>query len=371
MTETRASAYRPMIVSRPGETLAELLEERGITQVELAERLDRPVKTVNEIVKGKAMITPETALQLERVLGTPAEFWLVRESRYRESKARIEDMARLNGSSGWLKELPLRDMAAFGWITRLPDPGSMVAECLRFFGVANVEAWRERYESPLVAFRASKKVVSHVGSIAAWLRQGEREADRLSCAPFDKHRFKSELSAVRGLTLEPDPEKFFPALQQRCAQGGVAVVVVRTPSGCAVSGATRWLGDKALLQLSIRHKTNDHLWFTFFHEAGHLLLHRKRLFIERQERIDDDAESEADRFATDTLIPRQHGERLSRVTLSRESVRRFSDEIGIAPGIVVGRMQKQGLLPWSHLNDLKVRYAWSGQAGTSTDDEDC
>jgi addiction module HigA family antidote len=77
----------------PGDTLADLLDERGITQAELAERMGRPLKTVNEIVKGKAAITPETAIQLETTLGTPAEFWLNREGRYREWLAREEKAA--------------------------------------------------------------------------------------------------------------------------------------------------------------------------------------------------------------------------------------------------------------------------------------
>jgi len=87
--------YRPDIVSAPGETLLEMLEERSMTQAELAARTGRPEKTINEIVKGKAAITPDTALQFERVFGTPATFWLDRERLYQEYMARRREAERL------------------------------------------------------------------------------------------------------------------------------------------------------------------------------------------------------------------------------------------------------------------------------------
>lgn len=86
--------YVPDEVSPPGETLSEVLAEHGITQADLAERTGRPRKTIDEIIKGKAAITPETAIQLERVLGVPATFWNRRERQYREHLAKREEILR-------------------------------------------------------------------------------------------------------------------------------------------------------------------------------------------------------------------------------------------------------------------------------------
>ncbi len=145
-----------------------------------------------------------------------------------------------------------------------------------------------------------------------------------------------------------------------CASAGVAVVLEPAPHGCPVSGAVRWLtSETALLMLSLRYKTNDQLWFSFLHEVGHLLLHGKRLmFLEVEGELGDDDEVEADAFARDFLIPPGHARRLAGMR-SEAAVVQFAREIGIAPGIVVGRMQKEGWLPWTHLNGLKVRYAWA------------
>jgi HTH-type transcriptional regulator/antitoxin HigA len=80
--------YRPDTVSPPGETLAEMLEERGVSQAQAAKALGLARKTVHEIIHGKAPITAETALRLERVLRVPAEFWCQREASYRLGLAR-------------------------------------------------------------------------------------------------------------------------------------------------------------------------------------------------------------------------------------------------------------------------------------------
>ena len=137
----------------------------------------------------------------------------------------------------------------------------------------------------------------------------------------------------------------------------MALAVVRAPKGCPVSGSTRWMDAKrALIILSDRYKTNDQFWFSFFHEAGHLLLHGKRLwFIDVEGQLDDKQEQEADKFATNILIPPQHIPKLLKLSKSEKAIKNFAQEIGISPGIVVGRMQKEKILPWSHLNALKTK----------------
>ena len=267
------SSFAPDWISAPGETILDILEERKWSQAEFAIRLNYTPKHVNLLIKGNAPIIEDTALKLERVLGSTVGFWLTREARYREALARQEERKTLKSDIGWLQKLPLSDMCKFGWIRKFADKGEQVAECLRFFGVANIEAWEIKYEHPIAAFRASKQLDKFRGSIAAWLRQSERSASEIICQPFDKEKFKETLNEIRTLTKENNPAIFVPELRKLCAKVGVAVVLEPVPRRCPVSDATRWLGsDKALLVLSNRYKVNDQFWFSFFHEAGHLLL---------------------------------------------------------------------------------------------------
>jgi hypothetical protein len=317
---------------------------------------------VNDLVSGTATLPPETALKLESTIGGSAQFWLTREAQYREALARSDAETVQARESPWLGELPVAEMVRLGWIKRAKTVSERVVACLRFFGVASVAAWRAQYERPIAAFRVSGKVRSSTGAIAAWLRQGERQAQTVVCEPFDEAGFCGALRTLRGMTRQADPDVFTRELTSVCSAHGVAVVFVPGPKGCPASGATRWLSpDKALLQVSLRHKTNDHLWFTVFHEAGHIVLHGKRLmFIEGTESISAEHEAEADRFARDLLIPPSDARALRDVGRSHARVQAFAERIGVAPGIVVGRLQKEGIVDWSQLNALKVRYAWSG-----------
>lgn len=358
---TDAAAFAPDWVSPPGETISELLQERGLTQADLAARTGTTRKHINDLVRGRAPITSDTALKLETVLGSTATFWLTRESQYREALSRRAKLETLRLQSPWLAELPLPDMCRLGWVRRFSHKGQQVEECLRFFRVASLSAWREVYEKPLAAYRISGKARTRVGSLAAWIREGERRAEATPCAPFDRDLFRRTLSEARSLTLEADPASFVPRLTADFASCGVAIAFLPAPAACPASGATRWLSPtKAMLLLSLRYKTNDHLWFTFFHEAAHLLLHGKKLlFLEGQGIISDQLEPQADRFARDFLIHQDQTARLKSLGYSKEAVIAFAHDIGIAPGIVVGRLQKEELLPWTHLNNLKVSYRWT------------
>lgn len=360
MPETVVNQYEPSRVSAPGETLLETIEALGMTQAELADRLGRPRKTINEIIRAKAAITPETALQLESVLGVPAQFWIAREARYREYLARRQELHQLAGAGDWARQFPFRAMLRHGWVREAPAGAQRARELLRFFGVASPATWRETWEQQQVAFRRSSKVSGVSTAIAAWLRRGELVGQGIRCAPYQAELFRRALDDARGLTREA-PEVFQPHLTDLFASAGVAVAWVPEMPGCPVSGATRWLSpEKALIQVSLRYKTDDQLWFSIFHEAIHVWKHaRKGVFLEQGRRESDD-EREADRLAADILIPPEHFARLaaSKPRFSAALIEGFARDLGLAPGIVVGRLQHERLLPFTHCNSLKVRLRW-------------
>jgi HTH-type transcriptional regulator/antitoxin HigA len=348
MAEIRTNQYRPDVVSPPGETLRELLEGRGISQAELAERTGRPRKTINEIIRGKAAITPETALQLELVLGVEAGFWNRREQLYREYLERARQSERMKQAAQWAKQFPISAMAKRGWIKKTSDTVGQVKEVLQFFAVASPEQWANIHEREAVAFRQSSAFEVDAGAISAWLRQGRRIAEATNARPFDRDRFLSCLKEARRLTRY-SPAESFPELQRMCSQAGVVVAFVPELPRCRVSGATRWVNSTtALIQLSSRHKTDDHLWFSFFHEAAHLLLHgKKRVFLEGTGNQNAD-EDRANRYAADMLIPSKPlAAFLREQDFSKRSIRSFAEDLGIAPGIVVGRLQHDEVIPRS------------------------
>lgn len=355
----------------PGDTVLELIESLGISQSELAERTGRPKKTINEIIKGKAAITPETALQLERVLGVPASLFNNLEQQYRAALARIAERKKLQAQTEWLDEIPLRALVKAGWVQERKGKVEQLEEVLSFYGVASLDAWNTVWADvrATVAFRESSTFVSDFGAVTAWLRKGEIEARGIKAAAFDVAGFKASLAEARALTTEA-PEIFCDRLVQLCAAAGVIVRFIPELPKLRVWGATRWLSpDKALIQLSLRYKSDDHLWFTFFHEAGHILLHgKKAVFVEGDARKGDASavlveEEQANQFARDFLIPRDRYIAFTRTgDYSSAAVQRFARELGIAPGIIIGRLQHEKRIPFqSALNKLKRFFKWAAE----------
>ena len=352
----------------PGETLAEILDDRGMSQAEFARRTARPLKTINEIVKGKAAITSGTALQFERVLGLTATFWNDLETNYREDVARIDERRELENHVDWLKEFPIREMRRFGLIKEARDKIGQLAELLSFFGVSNPEAWRRQWAVNTAQFRQSTAFQVSETSLAVWLRWGELDAARIVCEPFGELAFRAALEQARGLTTA-EPEVFVPAVRSLCAKAGVAIVFTPELPRTRVSGASRWLSPvKAVIQLSLRYRRDDTLWFSFFHEAAHILLHGRR-----RGHLDTDhgtgsatpqEESEANRFASDYLIQPVDYQRIAESHHDNPAViERFAREIGIAPGIVVGRLQYDGLIDWnSPCGRLRRPLRWTDES---------
>lgn len=363
MTEKLTYSYEPDFVGLPGDTILELLEERSMSQTELARRMDRPIKTINEIIHGKTALTPETALQLEKVLGTPAGVWNRLERHYREHLARQAEDEVFRAQQVWADNFPVREMQKLGWLPQNDNKGQWMLDLLHFFGVASPASWETMWADCLVNYRKSAAFASNDYALSAWLRQGELQAQDVACKPHNSAAFKEMLSKeIRSLTCD-DPKDFVPRLTDWCAQTGVAVTFVPQVKGAKVSGAARWLSkEKAMIQLSLRYKTNDHLWFTFYHEAGHIVRHGKRdVFIDLEQAKDSQKEQEANQFAADMLVPPvdyQAFVQRDKPPISAAAVRQFAQEIGVAPGIVVGRLQHDGYLPFTHLNGLKVRFEW-------------
>ena len=350
--------FSPDYIPPPGETVADLLEEHEMTQTELASRLGVSLKHLNQIVKGGASISAELALGLERVFSVSADFWLTREAIFRAHEARLEEEPDLKKALGWAEHFPIKELKKRELLPRGVQDEALVAALLQFLGIANPKQWA----SPAVAYRKSQRFESDEYALAAWLRIGEIEAKEIDCDPFNADRFRDILEQVRELTRlkAADWQEQLVAL---CAGAGVAVVIAEHFKAARVNGATRWLSPgKALIQLSIRYRWEDIFWFSFFHEAGHVLLHQKKgVFVEPEKRLKAESidpkllelENKANRLAERMLIPARFESRLP--TMHIDEIPTFAEHLGIAPAIVVGRLQHDGFLKYNQGNHLRRR----------------
>jgi HTH-type transcriptional regulator / antitoxin HigA len=349
MTKTEMHVFRPDYASPPGETLRDRLAELNVTQAELAARASISSKHINQIMQGNAPITPETALILERITGTPASFWNRREADYRENLLRITPKTLSAEDEEWLRSLPIRELQKRNLITTANNRERLFDSVLTFFGVADHQAFQRIWRGPVASFRRSNAFSSHPGAVISWLRIAQLEAQSVKAEPFSAARFRKTLHHIRSLTAQGDPNE----LVKMCAEAGVVVVFVSEVQRCRISGAAWWTTPtRAVIALSDRYKRDDHFWFTFFHEAAHLLLHSKKETFVDDDSDDDLLEDEANRFARDILIPADRAADL-RTLVTDADVKRFASDLGIAPGIVVGRLQHDGIWGYNRGHRLK------------------
>lgn len=360
MQKAEGSKYSPDEVSPPGETLVDILNSKGMSQAELAERTGRPKKTINEIIKNRAMITSETAVQFERVLGTPASFWTKREAEYRAHLAKAEEAKQLEKFAQWPQRFPLTEMRKREWLSKTRSGIELVRELLDFLGIASPANFDPVYALSANHFRKSEKYEVDSFALAVWLRRGEIEASELECAPFDRQRFLEVLETARGLTQQ-NLEQSAPRLIDLCKEVGVAVVFEEELPKIRTNGATRWVSqDKALIQLCLRHKRADIVWFTFFHEAGHILLHGKKdMFVELDKLEKSEKEREADQFAADMMIPPKKLRKfINDGAFSAKAITQFAEAVGVHTGIVVGRLRHEKVLQHSEHTSLLMPVDW-------------
>jgi len=348
------------LLSPPGETIQEHIDFIGMSQAELAERMGRPKEKINDLIKGREPITIPTAFQLENVLGIPASFWLNSEKSYRKELYELKKQEELEKEKDWLSAFPINEMQKFTWLPDTKEKHILLGNLLKFFSVASTEEWKRIYVDAevSVAFKISLAHTKSPHAISAWLRKGEIQAKEIDIAEFDKKKFKDALAEIKELALLM-PKDFTQQLQSICAKCGVAVVFTQNLPKAPISGATRWFHNKPIIQLSGRFRTNDHFWFTFFHEAAHIILHGKKdIFLENVEgtEIDQEKEEEANAFASEVLIDNKDWkEIINNLPLMPLEIERYAKKIKVAPGIIVGRLQHKNLVLKTFGNELKTK----------------
>jgi HTH-type transcriptional regulator / antitoxin HigA len=362
------TSFEPTTVPHPGEMVQEYLDFYEWSQRDLARRTGLTPKTISEICNGKAPVTPTTALAFEKAFRRPAHLWLNLQRQFDEADARRREAAKASGWEDWVRKFPLREMRDLRF--SLPEGRSDVDALLGFFGVTSPDSWASVWNTPAAQFRQTRNVKVREEAIAAWVRETEIVAREIKLADFDDAGLRAALRSFRELTRQ-NIDVAMERLQEDCARFGVAFVVVPALRNTGISGCARWLTDKhALVGLTARYKFDDQFWFTFFHEIGHLLLHHTmRSFV--VDNIEDESsncvvdpemrqiEAEADQFSADTLIPpTAFGKFLRAGDFSNDAIHEFSEAIGIGPGIVVGRLQHEGVIARHQGNALKQKINW-------------
>ncbi len=352
-------ALRPARPVPPGRILKQELEARGWSQKDLAAILGRPEQMVSEIINGSKQITPDTSLELAQALGSSAEFWLNLESNYRLQMAQRKGVDDgIAKRSQLYAALPLRAMARRRWLVLRESPDELEQEVTSLLGVPVGS-------NAMLPARMRSSTAREPLTYAqlAWLRRAEMLAAEQKTGPWSPEHLESLVAQL--LTLAQRAEDVA-QVQAVLAHWGVRCVLLRPLEKTYLDGAAFWLDQRPVVALTMRYDRIDSFWFTLLHEVAHLAEGETVAFVDQLENSDgnagatelDNHEITANRLAADWLVPPAAFQQFVTATqpyFSKAGIEAFAAGQGRHPGIVLGRLQRESLVPWKNLRSLLVK----------------
>lgn len=342
---------RSYIATPPGATIKEQIATRDMNQKEFAARMGMSEKHISKLVNGEVRLTMDVARRLEMVLGLPAQFWCNLEAIYREKLAKVEEENAMDLDKELAKKIPYKEMAKNGWVEDTAKLEERVINLRKFFEVAQL-VFLQGNLVPGIACRKLSVSEKSDYALIAWAQKAKLESRKIKTQPIDINTLRASLPLIRKMTMM-SPEEFCPELIEILSNCGISIVFLPHIGGSFLHGATFYDGNKIVLGLTVRGKDADIFWFSLFHELGHIILGH----IGKADGTSDDDENAADDFSKDELIPADDFQNIiNNIEITKENIIEFAKQVGIDAGIVVGRLQKEGYLPYSWYNDLKTKY---------------
>ena len=346
-------------IAHPGESLRIQLAERGWTQNDLATIMGRPERLVTEIVTGKRSITPETAVELGAALGTTAQGWMDQQFAYHLSKVSKVDIPKVSRRARLFALGPVNDMIKRGWLEPSRDISVLEQRFLQFVDADNLDVAPTFYAH---SFRKSTPYHTDTPAQTLWLFRVRQLAGLVTAAKYSARRYEEIVAGLRKLVPSPEEVRHVPRL---LAEAGVRLVVVEPLKGTRIDGVCFWMAEGApVVAISMRYSRIDYFWHTLMHELAHLKnedgLANNYANIDVEGDDGDSAlvhEQEADRIATETLVPSDALENfINRLAplYSVKAIRGFAATTGTHAGIVVGQLQHRGEIPYSKYRQLLV-----------------
>ena len=342
---------RSYIATPPGATIKEQLNDRGMSQKEFAARMDMSEKHISRLINGEVQLTSDVAVRLEMVLGAPAKFWSNLEAIYREKLVKAEAENTMDADVEIAKQFPYSEMAKLGWIPETRKAKEKVVYLRKYFEVVELSLLGSAQITRIACRRLAITEKSDL-ALMAWAQEAKIKARDMDASPINIKGLIAVLPDLRKMTMMK-PKEFCPKIKRTLAECGVALVFLPHLTGSFLQGATFMDGNKIVVGLTARGRDADKFWFSLFHELAHIILGH----IGQVNGTSDEDEKAADTWSGNTLIsPEDFDAFKAREDYSGQSVCKFAKEQGIAPGIVVGRMQREGMIKYSMLNNLKEHY---------------
>lgn len=346
--------YRDRIAFHPGYYIKEIVEDSGLTQEDFAKRLDTTPKNLSLLIRGEQSLSIDMALKLARMMGTSIEYWLNLQNTYDALIAEFksdEELRKEREIFQYFDYKYFRDHYGLPDLPRKTD--EQIKRVREFLNVATLSVFAKR--DMAVNFRSSERITDGNVIKANVMVQIATNLTLKERAPrFNRRKF--EKAVAYALTLTQKHNEFYPLIRSAFFEAGVIFIILPNISGSKTNGATKKVGDNIMLMVNDRRLNADTFWFTLFHEIGHIVNGDYGISFDRET---GEREEAADRYAEDSLIPpERYGEFLENERFDCQSIIEFARQIERDPGIVLGRLQKDGKIRFDDWTMKSLRYRY-------------
>lgn len=337
--------YNDRIAFHPGYYIKEMVDESGLTQEDFAKRLGTTPKNLSILIHGEQCLSIDIAAKLSRMLGTTIAYWLKLQQAYDEMRAEFLSEEELKREREVFKLLDYKYFRDNFGLPDLPRKIDEQIKCVReFLAVASLTVLEEK--DLAVSFRSYSEQLSrsNIVNANAMVQIAINKALKTETPRFNKKKFEQAVEFA--LTQTKNHEDFLPVIRKAFLEAGVVLVVLPNLKNSGINGAVKKVDGKILLMVNDRRHFADTFWFTLFHEIGHIMNGDYGITFQDNK---NESEGKADLFAQRSLIPQDKYESFlnQHQVFDESSIREFAEAIDQDPGIVFGRLQNDGKIPFT------------------------
>lgn len=363
--EARNHGLSPDLVIHPGETIYDVIVDRGLTQKELAQRAGVSEAFLSDVIHGKKDISKGLAMGLSYALDVPSSFWLNLQANY---DAELLSVQEINSVSKEEKEvLPvIREVTEYlsgiGAVPANDSQDEMIIDLRKFFRISNLHDLAKL--SPAGAFRISDEFPVDSYVTGAWLcickAIGEGRHLETSFAPTRVSQLIAELKGIM-MAQNVDYQRVLPEIMSGY---GIDFSIVRSFRGAPVHGyISKKENETYLMVLTIVGEYADVFWFSLFHELGHILygeFGRDGSFIDAINHQNSEIEKAVDRFAKEALLDSgSYTGFIKGGVYTLDAIKKYALSQGVPAYIVIARLQKDGVIPVNRFATYRPRFKWA------------
>lgn len=361
----KATGISREFIIHPGEIIADMLTERGITQAELAKRTGVSRAFISDVINGKKNISASFAMALEYALEVPRSFWLNLQANYDAKILAADEVDSITDDErSTYQELGeiIAHLRKLGKLPASRKMDDMILALRKTLCVSNLE--NLRHFSPAGAFRLSEKDQVNKAVLGAWLQMCRLASNEGQLeTTFDPLKLDALIADIKGVMCNPalNPQEALPPVLR---EYGISFSIVKNFKGAPVHGYISASGEGTYhMVLTIRRAWADIFWFSLCHELGHIVngdVNRAGYFMDLDESTGSSRERLADRRAADMLLdPAAYSAFIQKKDFSIASITEFAGTQSVPPFIVIGRLQKEEYIPYEWFSRYKPRYKWA------------